>query len=121
MPVITLTLRDTPSGAVAIHSSFKPAVGHPISPAQGHALEVINRTLNQWGQALDDVFSGVDIDAAHRTRDRVVNFPELDDNSSMTMRPEVAEMARHVSAQNPHMSQAQCLAYSASRIERGLT
>ena len=49
MPVVTLTLEDTPQGGVSIHSSFKPAVGNPVSPAQSHALEIINRTHKQWG------------------------------------------------------------------------
>lgn len=49
MPSITITLTDTPSGGVAIHSDYKPAVGHPCSPAQSAALEVINRTHKQWG------------------------------------------------------------------------
>lgn len=49
MPSITLTLTDTPQGAVAIHSSFKPAVGNPCSPAQAVALDIISRTHKQWG------------------------------------------------------------------------
>lgn len=49
MPTITLTLTDTPAGAVAIHSSFRPAVGAPCSPAQAAALEMISRTHKQWG------------------------------------------------------------------------
>ena len=49
MPTITLTLTDTPSGSVSIHSSFKPAVGSRCSPAQAAALEMISRTHKQWG------------------------------------------------------------------------
>lgn len=49
MAEITITLRDTPAGGVAIHTSFKPAIGQPCTPAQGHALEIINRTHKQWG------------------------------------------------------------------------
>jgi hypothetical protein len=49
MPTVHLTLADTPTGGVAIRSSFKPAIGLPCSPAQGHALEIINRTHKQWG------------------------------------------------------------------------
>lgn len=49
MAIVQLTLTDTPGG-VAIHSSFKPAIGTPCSPAQGHALEMINRTHKQWGE-----------------------------------------------------------------------
>ena len=49
MAEITLTLRDTPTGGVSIHTSFKPAIGQPCTPAQGHALEIINRTHKQWG------------------------------------------------------------------------
>lgn len=49
MPSITLTLTDTPNGAVSIHSSFKPAVGNPCSAAQAHALDIIARTHKQWG------------------------------------------------------------------------
>lgn len=53
MATIVLTLRDTPTGAVAIHSSFKPAIGKSCTPAQGHALEMINRTHKQWGLPAD--------------------------------------------------------------------
>lgn len=49
MAEITITLRDTPAGGVAIHTDFKPAIGQPCTPAQGHALEIINRTHKQWG------------------------------------------------------------------------
>lgn len=49
MSTVQITLIDTPTGGVAIRSSFKPAIGAPCSPAQGHALEIINRTLKQWG------------------------------------------------------------------------
>jgi len=51
MAEITITLRDTPTGGVAIHTTFKPAIGQPCTPAQGHALEIINRTHKQWGLA----------------------------------------------------------------------
>ena len=68
MPSITLTLTDTPNGSVSIHSTFKPAVGNPCSPAQGAALEIIARTHKQWGIHIDAAPGGVDIDAVHRLR-----------------------------------------------------
>ena len=68
MPTITLTLTDTPNGAVSIHSSWKPAVGNPCSPAQSAALEIIARTHKQWGVHIDAAPGGVDIDAVHRVR-----------------------------------------------------
>jgi hypothetical protein len=49
MAEIIITLRDTPAGGVAVHTNFKPAIGQPCTPAQGHALEIINRTHKQWG------------------------------------------------------------------------
>lgn len=49
MPSITIIVADTPDGSVSIHSSFVPAVGHPCSPAQAHALDIIGRTHKQWG------------------------------------------------------------------------
>ena len=49
MAEIIITLRDTPAGGVAVHTDFKPAIGQPCTPAQGHALEIINRTHKQWG------------------------------------------------------------------------
>lgn len=54
MAEIHITLRDTPSGGVAIHTDFKPAVGQTCTPAQGHALEIINRTQKQWGLKAED-------------------------------------------------------------------
>ncbi len=53
MATITLTLTDTPNGSVALHSSFCPAVGHPLSPAQAHALDIVSRTRKQWGLHID--------------------------------------------------------------------
>lgn len=49
MPTVTLTLSDTPTGGVAIHSDFNPAIGQPVSPCQQHALDMIARTHRQWG------------------------------------------------------------------------
>lgn len=51
MADVHITLSDTPTGGVAISSDFRPAIGHPCTPAQGHALEIINRTNKQWGLA----------------------------------------------------------------------
>jgi hypothetical protein len=49
MPTVHITLTDTPTGGVAIHTDFKPAIGAKCSPAQGHALEIMARTHKQWG------------------------------------------------------------------------
>lgn len=79
MPQVTITLTDTPDGGVSTHSNFVPAVGKACSPAQSAALEIINRTNRQWGVTPATValsktplVGEVDIDAVHRTRDRVV-------------------------------------------------
>ncbi|MFC7408744.1 DUF4406 domain-containing protein [Hydrogenophaga atypica] len=45
---VQLTLRDTPTGAVAVHSTFKPAVGHPATPAQSLALDMLRRSPREW-------------------------------------------------------------------------
>ena len=50
MANITLTITDTEGGSVAIHSTFKPAIGLRLTPAQAHALDLISRTRKQWGQ-----------------------------------------------------------------------
>ena len=49
MAKIIITLSDTQDGGVAVHTDFKPAIGQQCTPAQGHALEIINRTHKQWG------------------------------------------------------------------------
>ncbi|MDP3650913.1 MAG: AAA family ATPase [Rhodoferax sp.] len=49
MASITITLTDTPTGVVAIHTDFRPAIGAPCSPAQAAALEFINRINRDWG------------------------------------------------------------------------
>lgn len=84
MPQVTITLTDTPEGGVAHHSNFVPAVGKPLSPAQAYALEILSRTRKDWGtpntlqratvalNATPLLVGEVDIDAVHRTRDRVV-------------------------------------------------
>lgn len=66
MAKIIMTISDTPDG-VAIHSTFRPAVGHSCTPAQGYALEVINRCHKQWGTVATHS-DGVDIDAVHQRR-----------------------------------------------------
>lgn len=71
MPTVTITLTDTPAGGVAIHTDFKPAIGAPCSAAQSAALDIITTTKRQWASSTPLV-DGVDIDAVHRTRDRVV-------------------------------------------------
>lgn len=68
MPTVTITLSDTPSGGVSIHTSFAPAVGAPCSPAQAAALEIMQRTRRDWGLSAP-LLKEVDIDAVHRTRD----------------------------------------------------
>lgn len=72
MASITITLTDTPTGAVAIHTDFRPAVGAPCSAAQSAALDMISRTKRDWGMKAP-LLAEVDIDAVHRTRDKVVN------------------------------------------------
>lgn len=51
MATVTLTVSDTPNGGISYHSSFEPAVGLPLTPAQACALEISNRTRKQWGLA----------------------------------------------------------------------
>ena len=72
MPTITLTLTDTPTGGVAMHSHFDPAIGPIHSPAQAAALDIIARTKLDWLTVPALVVGTVDIDAVHRTRDRVI-------------------------------------------------
>lgn len=71
MPSVTITLTDTPNGGVAVHSSFHPRIGQPLTPCQQYALDVIARTHRTWGVAQSA--GGVDIDAVHRRRDNVVS------------------------------------------------
>ncbi len=71
MAEVIITLTDTPSGSVAIHSNFRPAIGAPCSNAQAAALDIIARTKLDWGFKAP-LLAEVDIDAVHRTRDRVV-------------------------------------------------
>ena len=49
MPSITITVSDTPTGAVAVHTDFKPAIGAPCSPAQAAVLDIIRRTTRDYG------------------------------------------------------------------------
>ncbi len=49
MPSVTITLTDTPTGGVAVHTDFKPAIGAPCSPAQAAVLDIISRTKRDWG------------------------------------------------------------------------
>lgn len=78
MAQVTITLSDTPSGGVAIHTDFRPAIGAPCSNAQSAALDIIGRTKRDWGLIKQAVplLAEVDIDAVHRTRDRVATNQE---------------------------------------------
>lgn len=48
MPVVTITLEDTPTGGVSIHTTFKPAIGAPCSRAQSAALDIMRRANKEW-------------------------------------------------------------------------
>lgn len=48
MPSVTITLTDTPTGGVAIHTDFKPAIGAPCSMAQATAMDIISNTKRIW-------------------------------------------------------------------------
>ena len=74
MAKVTITLEDTPMGGVSIHTEYKPAIGAPCTNAQAAALEIFNRTRRDWGLQNNKppLLAEVDIDAVHRTRDRVV-------------------------------------------------
>ena len=76
MPAITITLTDTPTGGVAVHTDFAPAIGAPCSPAQAAALDIMARTKRDWGVTSGATtpapapapMQGVNIDAVHTTR-----------------------------------------------------
>lgn len=51
MAEVHITLRDTPTGAVSVHTASTPPYQHPLSPAQLAALEIQLRTARQWGIA----------------------------------------------------------------------
>jgi uncharacterized membrane protein len=89
MATVTITLTDnTTDHTVSVHSSFTPAAGHSLSPAQVAGMEIMLRTTKQWGivkgvspaekaavnaiQVANYGATGVDIDAVHRQRDNAV-------------------------------------------------
>lgn len=50
MAEVTLTLRDTPEkGEVSVHSTYKPAIGSPLTPAQALALDLQNQACHRAG------------------------------------------------------------------------
>lgn len=71
MPKITITLSDTPDGGIAIHTDFRPAICAPCSPAQSTALDIIQRTRNNW-HLKPMLVQELDIDAIHQRHDRVL-------------------------------------------------
>lgn len=74
MPAITIVVEDTPAGGVAITSNYLPKAGEACSAAQAAALDIVARTKREWGMKAP-LLAEVDIDAVHRTRDRVVIDP----------------------------------------------
>lgn len=75
MAEVTITLRDTAAGGIAIQSSYHPGVGEPCSRAQATALEIISRTRREWGliharaETREGPADGIKIDAVHFTRE----------------------------------------------------
>lgn len=49
MPSVTITLTDTPTGGVAVHSNYVPALGTKTTLAQTAAQDIINRTCREYG------------------------------------------------------------------------
>lgn len=49
MAEVTIRLKDTPSGGVAIHAVYEPGLRVPCTNAQLAALEIIRRTTRDWG------------------------------------------------------------------------
>lgn len=49
MAQVIITLSDTPTGGVSLHTDFKPAVGAPCSPAQSAALGFMAQHKREWG------------------------------------------------------------------------
>lgn len=94
MAEVTITLTDTPTGGVAIHTNFRPAIGAPCSNAQSAALDIISRTKRDWGliKHKAPVLAEVDIDAVHRTRDRVV--PDAETVAKLKALPPMLERGR---------------------------
>lgn len=76
MPAVTITLSDTPDGGVEVTSNYAPTPGQACSPAQVASLDIINRTKRHWN-LVGTPGRGVDIDAAHRTHNKVANLGEV--------------------------------------------
>ena len=51
MAKVQITLTDTDTGGVEVHTDFAPTVGAPCSKAQAAALEIFNRTRREWAQS----------------------------------------------------------------------
>lgn len=96
MPIVTVTqvftFTDNPAAhsvekTFSCHSSFTPAVGGRVSPAQAEAVDFVMRSTKQHGMPKPDFAQidtravqianygstdGIDIDRVHRLRDGVV-------------------------------------------------
>ena len=59
MADVTLTLRDTPEGGVVVHTTFKPALGQRLSPAQTLAMRTLLR--ERAGVLADLRGAGIDV------------------------------------------------------------
>ena len=47
MADVTLTLRDTPTGGVVVHTTFQPALGQRLTPAQALALDLATQASHR--------------------------------------------------------------------------
>lgn len=48
MATVHITLTDTATGGVEVHTDFVPGIGAPCTKAQSAALEIFNRTRREW-------------------------------------------------------------------------
>lgn len=49
MAKVVITLRDTPTGGVSVHTVSEPPYAVPATPAQMAAMEIARRTAREWG------------------------------------------------------------------------
>lgn len=48
MAQVTITLRDTPEGSITVQSSYAPAIGSPLTPAQALALDLQSTACHRF-------------------------------------------------------------------------
>lgn len=75
MADVTLTLRDTPTGGVVVHTTFRPALGQRLTQAQALALDLTTQASHRAEVVHMQVQAPDDTEAARAFDTHTLSLP----------------------------------------------